>query len=181
MPFAVIKLHDDNITIETVFPTVEKCNQYIQQLNNITLNTTKKIIQGHISQESEIDMDGYYIKLDKVHDLYQIIERKTIISSGWIVNSIYHKCQPVGSLYIRELPKSTDNIQNPQSTNMIVEPSTQLCQPIKSTEKTQPKQLSTITYTHNKLFNSPELIAELMEKIKNKNKTPSGTLKVKSE
>lgn len=172
MSFAVIKLYDDDITIETVLPTVEKCNQFIRSLTHITLGNNKKVIQSHISNENEIDMDGYYINLDKITDRYQILERKTVINSGWIVNSITQKCSSIGWLYIREMPIS----EKPNPTHIfdkvIIEPPTQLCQ----LQRPFPKAGK---------FCSPELMAELVEKIKNRhtinNTINNTTTKVKSD
>ena len=168
MSFAVIKLYDDDITIETVLPTVEKCNQFIRSLTHITLGNNKKVIQSHISNENEIDMDGYYINLDKITDRYQILERKTVINSGWIVNSITQKCSSIGWLYIREMPVNEKAHLPHIFDKVIIEPPTQLCQ----LKRPFPKSGK---------FCSPELMAELVEKIKNRHNKNNTTTKVKSD
>lgn len=169
MMFAVIKLQDDDITVETILPTVEKCNQYIRSLTHITIGNSKKVIQSHIANESEIDMDGYYITLDKVSDRYQILERKTLINSGWIINSITQKCSTIGWLYVREMP----TYETPTTTTE------KLTQPMQMV--LQKKNIS--NFAKPGKFCSPELMAELIEKLKTRHikHNPSNPSKVKSD
>lgn len=142
--FLLVQVVNGNVSIIEEFSTHEEAVSHLNELTRTTINGLNCTIQSVIENESQIKMDGFYLKPN--NDKYEIIERQTQLLPGYFYNSIQQVCYTVGNFQIV-----------PFEHQLSSTPITRSCPRVTSLKQNKPQQ-----------HFSPELIKEFMLKVNQK-------------
>lgn len=148
MPVTIVQVINEDVKVFGGFATINKASQYINSLQSIIIKGAKKTIQGVISVDEELDMDGYYIQKTSFQDSFNIIERKTVVVPGWVTNGIAHSINKIG--FIKLVDETNQNTES--NDDFIV---------VQSTKKDSKPKLFAF---------SPEITKEFMKVVQKKQK-----------
>lgn len=126
MPVTIVQVINENVKVFNGFATINKASQYVNSLQSVIIKGANKTIQGVISVDEELDMDGYYIQKTNFQDSFNILERKTIVILGWVTNSIEHTIYKIGFIKLvdehKQKNETNDDFIVIQSTKKETKP-----------------------------------------------------------